>query len=168
MNLRPQDLLVSMKVALAGDDPWTYPQLASALAMSLSEVHGAVKRATAAGLLRQDRRANRAALCEFIVHGAKYAFVPERGRLTRGVPTAHGAPPLDKLVGEVGEPPPVWPDPSGMVRGESFQPLCRSAPEAAKRDARLYEALCLVDAIRSGRARERAMAEKRIRGMLGA
>lgn len=166
MNLRPQDLLVTLRVALAGAEPWTYPALAAALGMSLSEVHGAVRRATAAGLLRADRQVNRAALLEFMLHGARYAFAPERGRMTRGLPTAHGAPPLDELVGTTDEPPPVWPDPEGTVRGESFEPLYRSVPRAARKDAQLYRALCLLDALRGGRARDRALAEKHLRELL--
>jgi hypothetical protein len=37
-------------------------------------------------------------------------------------------------------------------------PLYRSAPDAALRDPALYEWLALVDALRSGKARERRMA----------
>lgn len=163
MVLRPQDVLVAVKLALRS--PATYPELAKALGMSLSEVHAAVARATAARLLGPDRRANRAAILEFLIHGVKYAFVPKRGQLTRGMPTAHGAPPLDELVGG-SDPPPVWPDPEGTVRGESFEPLYRSAPKAARNDRKLYEALSLIDALRGGRARDRALAEKRLRELL--
>jgi hypothetical protein len=164
MSLRPQDIIVSVKLALPSPQTRpTYPELASALEMSLSEVHGAVKRATAAGLVDSNRRANRVALLDFLVQGLKSAFVPKRGPLTRGMPTAHGAPPLDQLVGLGAEPPPVWPDPDGSVRGESFEPLYRSVPKAAKKDPKLYEALCLVDALRGGRPRDRALAEEHLR-----
>lgn len=119
-----------------------------------------------AGLLHADREPNRAALLEFLTHGIKYAFPAKRGNLTRGMPTAHGAPPLAALIDSGGEPLPVWPDPEGEVRGESFEPLYRSAPKAARRDPQLYEILCLVDAIRGGRARERTLAEKLLRERL--
>ena len=167
MSIRPQDVVVAVKLALAAPQARpTYPELAAALEMSLSEVHGAVKRATVAGLVDVNRRANRIALLDFLVQGLKSAFVPERGPLTRGMPTAHGAPPLDKLVGLGAEPPPVWPDPDGTVRGESFAPLYRSVPKAAKKDPKLYEALCLVDALRGGRLRDRALAEEHLRKLL--
>ncbi|MFH0900356.1 MAG: hypothetical protein V2A73_06985 [Pseudomonadota bacterium] len=166
--LRPQDLALALRVALNGGPRLTLEELAAALSISVSEAHAAVKRATAAGLLRPDRQANRTALVEFIVHGMKYVFMPRRGPLTRGMPTAHGAPPLDTLVGSTAEPPPVWPDADGTVRGESFEPLYRSVPKAAKKDPQLYQALCLVDAIRGGRARDRAIAEKLIKEMLNA
>ena len=160
-------MVVAVKLALASREVRpTYPELAAALEMSLSEVHGAVKRATLAGLVDVNRRANRVALLDFLVQGLRSAFVPERGPLTRGMPTAHGAPPLDKLVGLGAEPPPVWPDQDGTVRGESFAPLYRSVPRAAKKDPKLYEALCLVDALRGGRSRDRALAEEHLRKLI--
>ena len=167
MSIRPQDIVVAVKLALASPQTRpTYPELAAALEMSLSEVHGAVKRATLAGLVDVNRRANRAALLDFLVQGLKSAFVPKRGPLTRGMPTAQGAPPLDKDVDLGAEPPPVWPEPDGTVRGESFEPLYRSVPKAAKKDPKLYEALCLVDALRGGRPRDRALAEKYLRKLI--
>jgi hypothetical protein len=167
MSLRPQDIVVSVELAILSPQTRpTYPELATALEMSLSEVHGAVKRATAAGLVDSNRRAKRVALLDFLVQGLKSAFVPKRGPLTRGMPTAHGAPPLDQLVGLGAEPPPVWPDPDGTVRGESFEPLYRSVPKAAKKDPKLYEALCLIDALRGGRPRDRALAEEHLRKLL--
>ena len=165
--MRPQDVVVAVKLALASPQTRpTYPELAAALELSLSEVHGAVKRATAAGLVNDNRQANRVALLDFLVQGLKSAFVPKRGPLTRGMPTAHGAPPLDKLVGLGAEPPPVWPDPDGTVRGESFAPLYRSVPKAAKKDSKLYQALCLIDALRGGRPRDRALAEEHLRKLM--
>jgi hypothetical protein len=169
MSIRPQDIVVAVKLALAPPQTRpTYPELAAALEMSLSEAHGAVERATAAGLVDSNRRANRVALLDFLVQGLKNAFVPKRGPLTRGMPTAHGAPPLDQLVGLGAEPPPVWPDPDGTVRGESFEPLYRSVPRAAKKDPKLYQALCLVDALRGGRLRDRALAEEHLRKLIRA
>lgn len=53
------------------------------------------------------------------------------------------------------DPPPVWPDTEGDVRGQSFSPLYKSVPKAAKQDRQLYELLVLTDAFRSGPTRER-------------
>lgn len=50
MELKPQDLLVLLKVAAHPPQRWTYAALGAALAMSPSETHACVKRATAAGL----------------------------------------------------------------------------------------------------------------------
>ena len=53
--------------------------------------------------------------------------------------------------------PPVWPDPEGEERGESFSLLYKSAPVAAKNDPALYQLLALADVIRGGPGRERLL-----------
>jgi hypothetical protein len=168
MGLKPQDVVVVLKLASAGKDKaWTYPTLAVALAMSPSEVHASVRRATQSGLLEPTTRTvNRQALLEFLVHGVKYAFPAERGGITRGLPTGHAAPPLRDHFRSSSEAPPVWADPEGPVRGEALEPLFRSVPRAARADAKLYEWLALVDAVRAGRARERELAVKELRSRL--
>jgi len=55
---------------------------------------------------------------------------------------------------------PVWPDPDGEMRGVALKPLFHSVPKAAREDPKLYEWLALVDALRTGRARERELAAK--------
>jgi hypothetical protein len=169
VSLKPQDILVVLKLMARPDADWSYPKLAVDLAMSASEVHSSVRRATRSGLLQDNDRhtPNRKALLEFLVHGIKYVFPAERGGLTRGLPTAHAAPPLREHFAASDEPPPVWADPEGTVRGEELEPLYRSVPKAARNDERLYELLALVDAIRGGRARERELAVKELRSRLG-
>ena len=49
-----------------------------------------------------------------------------------------------------------------------MEPLYPIVPSAARRDAGLYDLLALVDALRIGRARERAFAEKEITRRLNA
>lgn len=141
-------------------EPWTYPGLATALCLSASEAHAAVKRARGAGLYDPTTRtAKKAELLELLLHGARLVYPVERGGLTRGMPTAHGAPPLRaRLLASDSEVGPVWPDPAGEARGEAWAPLYPAVPQAARRDPALYEALALVDAVRGGRARERAIA----------
>lgn len=169
MNLKPQDILVLLKLVALGKKPWSFNKLALDLGMSPSEVHAAVKRARAAGLALKEGetiRPNIRNLEEFLFHGARYAFAPERGGLDRGIPTAHAAAPMNELFIGVNEPPPVWPDAEGDVRGETFKPLYRSAPVAARNDPELYQLLALVDAIRGGRAREREVAKKELKKKL--
>lgn len=158
MPLLPQDLYVLLQLAaLPPGEPNTYAMLASRLHLSPSRVHAGVARATAAGLLGPERSVLRGALLEFLTHGVRYAFFAERGPLTRGVPTAHGAQPLCDHIADSG-PLPVWPDPEGDVRGESIDPLHPSVPRAAREQPQLHELLALVDALRIGRARERKVA----------
>lgn len=165
MNLKPQDVLFLLKLVSIGKQAWTFNQLALELGMSPSEVHAAAKRSLAARLAIKDNDIifpNTTNLADFLFHGLQYVFIPDRGELSRGMATAYAAPPLSSKMAVSNEPPPVWPDPEGEVRGESFSPLYKSVPVAAKNDAKLYELLTLVDAIRGGRAREREMAKKEL------
>lgn len=169
MNLKPQDILFLLKLAALGKKPWSFNKIAVELGMSPSEVHAAAKRALAAKLALKEGeniRPNVRALEDFLFHGIQYVFVPERGGLDRGMPTAYASAPMDSWFGDDKEPPPVWPDPEGKVRGESFSPLYKSAPIAAKNDPELYQLLALVDAIRGGRARERDIAKKELKKRL--
>lgn len=50
----------------------------------------------------------------------------------------------------------------GTVRGLSLAPLYPTVPEAALRDENLYAILALFDAERSGQARERNIAQKKL------
>lgn len=163
--LKPQDILVVLKLVALGQRPWSYAWLAVNLGMSPSQLHSAVRRALAAQLAVKKEDVitpHIRNLEEFLVHGLRYVFVAEIGRLTRGIPTAYAAPPLDKHFPESAEPPPVWPDPEGTVRGLAFSPLYKLAPQAARSDPALYELLALLDAIRGGRARERDLAIKEL------
>jgi hypothetical protein len=163
MILKPQDIVILLKLVTMGDRQWSYSTLANALGMSPSEVHGGIGRASAARLYDPQRKVPiLKALLEFLVHGVKYAFPPDKGHLTRGVPTSYAAPPLNSLIVQSDEPPPVWPDPEGNVRGYEFSPLYRSVPKAVAQDKELYELLALVDAIRDGRTRERDLAVKEL------
>lgn len=164
--LKPQDLVVALKIAALSGELWSYPGLASALGMSASGVHESVHRASRAGLVSAERRAVRAALEEFLVHGLKYAFPPERGRATRGMLTAASAPPLVDRLARRDDAPLVWPDPAGTARGESLAPLYPSVPKAASRDPKLYALLAVADALRTGTARERDVAATALRELL--
>jgi hypothetical protein len=165
-SLKPQDLLVLLKLAVHTDAAWSYPKLAVELAMSPSEVHASVRRASRAGLFQETSRSvNRRALLELLVHGVKYVFPAEKGGMTRGLPTAHSAPPLREHFAS-SEVATVWADPQGTVRGEALEPLYRSVPQAARADAKLYECLALVDTIRAGHARERELAVSELRKRL--
>ena len=158
MNLKPQDIVVLLKLLVSSKD--SYSKLADDLFMSPSEVHAAVKRAALAGLIdRSSKQVKRVALAEFLIHGLKYAFPPIYGTITRGIPTAHAAPPLVDMISGNDDLPPVWPSPEGTVRGYELKPLYRNVPQAIREDQELYELLALVDAIRAGRARERALAK---------
>ena len=69
---------------------------------------------------------------------SQYVFVPDRGEMSRGIPTLYAADPLKGKFSNTDEPPPVWPDPNGIARGITFSPLYKSAPKAAREDQALY------------------------------
>lgn len=172
MILKPQDVVILLKLVVLGPQPWTYQRLAVELSMSQSEVHAGVRRAVAARLMNDATtftgRINYPALREFLIHGVRYAYPPKRGGLTRGMPTGYAAPPLNRVVVPSSDPPPVWHYAEGTVRGLSLEPLYPSVPAAAERDPKLYELLALVDAMRDGRARERNFAAREIEERIGA
>ena len=167
MILKPQDIFIMLKLVVWNRPKWSYPALSHELSMSASEVHAAVKRAAAARLMDLDRKIPvKSNILEFLIHGVKYAYPPDRGGITRGIPTGYAAQPLRDLIMQPDEPPPVWPDPEGQVRGYEFSPLYSSVPNASKVDPKLYELLALVDAIRDGRARERKIAIKEVQSRI--
>ena len=163
VTLKPQDLAVVLEYVLTDGEYPTYESVARALHMTPSNVFASAKRAVNARLLQQqDRRVLRpirSGIEEFIVHGARYAFYPERGSPTRGTLTAHAAPPLNRDIA-TDPSPPVWPDPEGAAFGPALKPLWPNAGPAARADPRLHELLALTDALRGGRARERKLAQE--------
>ena len=170
--LKPQDVVVLLKVLMWPGGAWKFAELARELGMSTSEVHAAIKRSLASQLAgpRPDLEmviVNRRNLLEFLLYGIRYVFPAERGPMTRGIPTGVAAPILEKHFGPSGEAPPVWPYARGTVRGQGLKPLYPSVPEAALRDQRLYDALAVIDSIRSGRARERTVAAEVLTSLLG-
>jgi hypothetical protein len=161
MILKPQDVLILAKLVVIGEDDWSYGPMATTLWMSPSEVHAGVKRLIKARLAsdQQNRITPHVRNLEsFLLYGLPYVFVPDLGEITRGMPTGYAGPVLSPFFQASEDFPPVWPDPDGEVRGQSFSPLYKSVPKAAREDERLYELLSLIDAVRGGRARERQMA----------
>ena len=163
--LKPLDVVVLLKLSLVVGERPPYLQLANELYLYPSEVYASIKRSRASHLVQGPElkdRLNRSALLEFLLHGVRYVFPAERGTLTRGVATRYAASPLKQHLEQGKESPPVWPYAEGSVRGYSFAPLHKNVPKAALDDPQLYELLVLVDALRDGQARERALAVKEI------
>lgn len=160
--LRPQDLVVLLRLSLEQGASPTYAALGSELGLTASEVHAGLERATIAQLARKDKAGKasvvRDALRLFVQHGARYSFPATRGGMTRGMPTSYAAAPLKDKIVQPSEPVPTWPHKNGTVRGVAFYPLYPTVPDAASRNPALYELLVLFDAVRGGSPRERALA----------
>lgn len=163
ITLKPQDLMLLLKLAANPSRHFTYAALAEGLVVSASEVHAAVARIIQSRLVTRDENGLhlvRSAFANFLIFGAPYCFPAVVGAPTRGLPTGYAAPPLNALISQPDELRPVWPDPHGRTRGVTLYPLYPSAPAAALKDPMLYENLALFDALRGGAARERELARK--------
>ena len=141
-SLRPQDILVLVKLlSYQGRRP-PMAQMALELSISSSEVHAALKRLVVSRLVSNDANGNRPlleAVEEFLVHGVKFAFPARRGEVTRGVPTSYAAPPLNKEFESGSELPPVWPYPEGQHRGVSLEPFIDCSRRRPKRSLSLRD-----------------------------
>lgn len=164
-NMRPQDVVVLLKIVAMGYKEWFHHSLADEIGISQSEVSQSLNRSMEAGLIDQSRKkVMRMALLEFLLYGIRYVFPQKPGAVVRGIPTAHSAAPLNAVIKS--EENYVWPSGVGTVRGQAIVPLYPSVLNAIKNDEKLYELLALVDALRVGRVREKELAkielEKRI------
>lgn len=167
-GIKPQDIVILLKLISLGEKKWRHVDLVAALGLSQAEISFALNRCRTVGFLDSTKKkVMKAALLEFLVHGLKYVFPARPGPLSRGLPTAHSAAPLSKNIVASAEDMYVWPYEHGRARGQSIEPLYQKAPLAAEKDAELYELLALVDAVRAGRAREQALAVKELEARFG-
>jgi hypothetical protein len=158
--LKPQDVVVLLKLITLEKGEWSLTSLAKSLAMPISSASQSLERLSICNLYNPRRKVVLAqALLEFLVHGLRYAFPAPRGPIVRGFPTAAAAPPLDKVMdAEALAWPPVWTHVDGTVQGYAIVPLYSGVCEVIEKDPALYELLALADALREGRARERKLA----------
>lgn len=156
-NLKPQDILILLKICTLGEQEWFQHTLAEDLNISQSEISECLSRSKYSGLIDASRkRVNVLNLLEFIQYGIKYVFPQQPGSIVRGIATAHSASPLDKEIQS--DQNYVWPYARGDMRGQAIQPLYKSVPKAILNNKKLYEVLALVDAIRVGKVREQHLA----------
>jgi len=162
--LKSQDCVILVKLLANPGVDWPQRQLAKVLGISLAEINAGIKRLEDAGLLRKDKQEklfpNINAAEEFLVSGIKFLFPGKLGEYTRGIPTSIAAPIFRDKIALGNDPIPVWPDAVGEKKGVALAPIYPSIPKALREnpDQLFYELLVLIDAIRSGRARERNMA----------
>ena len=164
-GMRPHDILVLLKIAAKGTQPWYMKDLSIELGISASEVSESLNRSAFAGLLTQDKtRLMHTALLEFLEHGLRYVYPQQPGALVRGMATAHSAQPLHDLIQS--EEAYVWPFAEGTVRGQAIEPLHPKLPEACLKDPVFYELVALCDALRVGRAREKQLAVQELKNRI--
>lgn len=153
---------------LAQDEQWSYRSLADRLGVPHPLVQRALARARAADLYSLDRRrVHLPHFEEFAVHALRFLAPAQLGALVPGVPAAWAAEPMASAIHSSGdEPPPVWPDARGHVRGQAIEPLHPAAPGAVADWPGLGELLVLLDSLRAGDARVRRVAEEFLGRML--
>lgn len=168
-SLLPSDVVVLLQARLLEDEGWTFDQLASALGVSSSRVHDSIRRCERAALVRsRDRRVAVRNLVEFLVHGVRFAFPARVGASALGVPTAAFAAPMTDLLSATGDPY-VWAAVgAGTVKGQVVSPLHPNVPDVSRQDDRMHQLLALVDSLRLGGSRERAVASDALRERLEA
>lgn len=168
-GIKPQDILILLKLCLMGDQSWRHMDLAIELGLSQTEVSFALERCRHSGFLDSSKkRVLKTALMEFLTYGLKYVYPVQAGAVSLGVPTAHSAAPLSARIRSDADDQYVWPYAGGQIRGQGIAPLYESVPFAALNDPKLHELLALVDALRVGRARERGIAIEELEKRIGA
>jgi len=160
-SIKSQDIIVLLKVLCEGRNRWKFESLQKDLGLSVSAIHRSLERCVQARFIspRPFNDIYILNVSEFLIHGIAYTFAIEPGKISRGIATAHSAPPLNKkIISEKDIY--VWPYLKGNLRGQSIEPLMKHVPEIVQHDKSLYEILALIDAIRVGRTREKEIAAK--------
>jgi DNA-binding Lrp family transcriptional regulator len=153
-GMRPQDVVVLLKIITLSDSKWTFAEIATALQLSETEISFVMERNAVAGLVSNDKmRVNKLALRDFLIYGLRYVFPPQPGNSTRGIATAHSAPPVSQRIAKNGENY-VWKYYKGTRRGNSIEPLYDKIPKIVENQPELYEFLTIVDTLRIGKKRE--------------
>lgn len=161
-GMRPQDIVVLLKIISFGKQEWRIVDLANQLFISQSEVSEALNRCKISGLIDETKKKVRfLALLDFLRYGLKYVFPAQLSSVVRGIPTAHSAEPLSKKI--ISNDIYVWSDPEGRSIGQSIEPLYKNVVKAALIDTKLYEFLALVDALRIGRSKEIKLADEELK-----
>jgi hypothetical protein len=152
--MRPQDVVILLKILSLKEKEWQYRDLAHDLGISISEVSGSLKRSHIAGLVDESKKkVFRQSLMEFIEFGVHYVFPQIPGTMVTGFPTGHSHPLFKKKF--ISDENFVWPDMQGNVRGLAIEPLYKSAVAACQKDPELYIMLASIDMVRLGSTRER-------------
>lgn len=175
-NLKPQDIVILCQILSLGplySKHWDNLLLSRKLQISQSEISLSIRRSIYIGFMDIDKSIYYESFVEFLVHGLRFVFPAKPGAISRGVPTAHSAEPLNNFINAIDDIY-VWPYAFGNVSGQSIEPLYHTIPKIITEqtkgntieDKKFYELLALTDALRVGKARERNFAkielEKRI------
>ena len=109
ITLKPQDVVVLLKIIALGNNNWMNNQLARELGISQSEISCSLERCKIAKLIDNTKKfVSILALQDFMIHGLKYIFPSHPGAIVRGMPTAFSAEPIKSKISQ-GQDSYVWP-----------------------------------------------------------
>lgn len=152
--MRPQDVIILLKLAIDGEEGSRIKDLSSKLFLSGSEVSESLNRSSIAGLLLPgSRTVNADSFLNFLEHGLQYVFPAQLGPVMQGMFTAHSESSL--YLSFSSEEKLVWADELGKERGPTILPLYPTVVKAVKKDRTLYRLLALCDIIRVGDASDK-------------
>lgn len=179
--MKAQDIVILLKILALDKQEWRIAGIAEKLKISSSTVFESLERNKAARLLDSSKKkVQKGNLLDFLEYGIKYVFPTEPTNVKAGIPTAHSAPPLSHLISAKNDVY-VWAVKKAkseknsevanyssipIVMGQSIEPLHKCVVSAVKNDAKLYEMLTLIDAIRVGRTRERNLAIEELKKLI--
>lgn len=164
--MRPQDIVVLLKIFALGEEEWLNKDLSNSLFISQSEISESLNRSVYAGLIGIDKKTiQKTALFGLLVYGLRYMFPAQPGTLAKGIPTGAAAPILRDDFPNVNSF--VWPDPKMETRGLLIEPLYPKLVEAVKLDPMLYDLLALADTFRVGNEKEVARAKELLSNIFG-
>lgn len=169
LQLKPQDIVVAVKLLVLPytNSKWSFHTLGKSLGMGHNQAHLAYKRLVMCDLVTNEfRRPIKKNLLEFCVSGIRYVFPPKWLGKQNGIPTSISGPRLkEKILSDENI---VWPAKryKQAMPGQGLAPLHASVVIAATSDPKCYEILSVIEALRSGRARERTMATDSIKELI--
>lgn len=152
--MKPQDILVALKLVTLQDQNWTQAYIADSLLISQAEISAVFERLKGSGFIDSSKQQiYQLAIREFLIHGLKYVFPSKLGTKVRGIATGHSASPISQYIVTTEEIY-VWKSAKGNRRGIEVDPLYKTVPKIIAKDPELYELLVIADTLRIGKVRE--------------
>jgi len=164
--LKPQDIVVLGK--LVTDETWpTQKDIASTLELSQSEISHSLKTLEQVGLINlNQRKTNKLAVIEFVVHAVKFFYPSEKHGVGRGMSVGPSSQYFSKRV-QSDEFNYVWPDPNGDSKGILISPLLPKLTSSIKENEKLLLFLNIVEVFRGlGGVRHLQEAQKALKEIL--
>ena len=144
--MRPQDIVILLKLIIDADQDIRIKDLSSKLARLIDPA---------------TRVVNKEAFLKFLEYGLPYVFPAQMGPVLQGLYTAHSESSL--YLSFSSEEKLVWADNAGKERGQSILPLYKTVTKAVRKDRLLYKLLALCDIIRLGDASDKNKAVWQLR-----